>query len=273
MAQQAAWAMGQPGMEDELLALEADTAAYYGRLGKARGLSHQAVASAERAKEQETAASYKSDAALREALFGNIAEARQQAAAALQVSKGRDVQFLAVLAAALVGDESRARSLADDLSRRFPEDTVVQFNYLPTLHAEIALSHSDSSAALDALRAAMPYELGSLGSFAFTIALYPIYARGEAYITAHQGKSAAEEFQKILDHRGVVFNEPIGPLAHLQNRESLCHARRHGRGQGCPSGKTPTLTSPHSSPPRQSTRSCISLSQALVGRLGEPITG
>jgi eukaryotic-like serine/threonine-protein kinase len=212
MAQQATWAAGKPGIEDVLLALEADTAAYSGRLGEAREFSQRAMASAERAEEKEVAASYEAEAALWEALFGNAAEARQRAAAALALSTGRDVQYGAALATALAGNAARAQALADDLGKRFPENTVVQFNYLPTLHAQIALSRNDTSKAIEALQAAGPYELGNVGSFS----LYPVSVRGEAYLAAHQGREAAAEFQKILDHRGIVVNEPIGALAHLQ---------------------------------------------------------
>ena len=182
MAQQVAWAAGKPGVEDMLLYDEADTAAYSGRLGKARELSRRAVASAERAKDKETAAGYEVEAALREVLFGNAAEARQRAAAALALSNGRDVQYGAALALALAEDAARAQALADDLAKRFPEDTLVQFNYLPTIHAQLALSRNDSSRAIEALQAAAPYELGIPGSSAFSPALYPVYVRGEAYL-------------------------------------------------------------------------------------------
>lgn len=214
MAKQVAWSAGKPGIEEVLLAYEADTAAYSGRLGKAREFSRRAVASAERAEKKETAAGYEAEAALREAFFGNATEARQRAAAALALSAGRDVQYGAALA--LAGDASRVQALADDLGKQFPEDTVVLFNYLPTIHAQLALSRNDSSKVIEALRAAAPYELGSpISGGAFSPALYPVYVRGEAYLAGHQGSEAAAEFQKILDHRGVVLNEPIGALAHL----------------------------------------------------------
>jgi tetratricopeptide (TPR) repeat protein len=107
--------------------------------------------------------------------------------------------------------------LADDLAKRYPEDTVVQFNYLPTLRARLALGHSNPQAALDILRVSAPYELGLPAvTFYNWPNLYPVYVRGEAYLAAHQGREAAAEFQKILDHRGIVLNEPIGALAHLQ---------------------------------------------------------
>src|SRR6266481_5390547 len=128
MAQQVAWSAGKPGVEDALLGGEANTAAYSGRLAKARELSRRAVTSAERAEEKENAAGNEAEAALREALFGNAAEARQRAAAALALSTGRDVQLYVALALAFAGDAARAQALADDLAKRFPEDTIVQFN-------------------------------------------------------------------------------------------------------------------------------------------------
>jgi hypothetical protein len=215
MAQQVAWAAGKAGVEDVLLYFEAATAAYAGLIGKAREFSRRAVASAERAEEKETAAEYEADAALREALFANAAEARQRAAQALALSTGRDVQYEAELALAMAGDAPRAQALADDLAKRFPEDAIVEFNYLPTIHAQLALTRTDSSEAIEALQAAASYDLGRPGISPFLLTLYPVYVRGEAYLAARQGSEAAVEFQKILDHPGVVVNEPIGALAHL----------------------------------------------------------
>jgi eukaryotic-like serine/threonine-protein kinase len=216
MAQQVARSADTPGAEDELLALEADTSAFSGRLRDAREFSRRAVDSAKRAEEKETAATYSALPNLREALFGNADEARRLGTLAVGRSAGRDVQYFAALAMAYAGDGGRARALADDLGKRFPEDTIVQFNYLPTLRAKSALSRGNASEAVDNLRAAAPYELGvSTATYVWT-GLYPVYVRGEAYLAAHQGKEAAAEFQKILDHRGIVVNEPIGALAHLQ---------------------------------------------------------
>jgi tetratricopeptide (TPR) repeat protein/predicted Ser/Thr protein kinase len=212
MAQQVAWSAGKPGLEGLLLGYEADTAAYFGRLGSARELSRRAAASAKQAERTETAAGYEAGSALREALFGDAGEAKRRATSALGSSKGRDVQYEAALALVLAGDMARALALADDLGKRFPEDTIVQFNYLPTLHAGLALSGNEASKTILILRAAAPYELGEVGA----TSLCPVFVRGEAYLAAHRGNEAAAEFQKILDHRGVVFNEPIGALAHLQ---------------------------------------------------------
>jgi tetratricopeptide (TPR) repeat protein len=198
-------------LEGWFLGKEADTAAYSGRLEKARAYYSQAVASAERAGEKEGAADYEATVALTEALFGNAEEARHRAASALRFSKGRDVQNGAALAQALTGEASRAQALADDLDKRFPEDTIVRFNYLPTVQARIALSHNDAPKSVEALETATPYELGDVG----TGRLYPVYVRGLAYLTSHHGTEAAAEFQKIIDHRGIVLNSPVGALAHL----------------------------------------------------------
>jgi hypothetical protein len=216
MAQQVAWSAGKPGVEDQFLANEANTEAYFGRLGKARELSLRAVASAKRAGEKETAALYEVDAALRDAFFGEPAEARERAEAALGLSRGRDVQAGAALALALDGDVSQAQIrvgwLADDLLKRFPEDTVAQFEQLPTIRAQLALNSDYPSKAIADLQGAAPYELGATSGIG---GLYPAYVRGQAYLAMHQGSEAAAEFQKILDHRGVVLNAPIGALAHL----------------------------------------------------------
>jgi len=218
MAQQVAWAAGKRGSEDVLLGNEADTAAYFGQVGKARELSRQAHSSATQSQQRETAALHEAAAAVREGLFGNADEARKWAATTKQLRNSRDVQYGALLALALTGDlsqgETRLEQLADDFARRFPEDTLVEFNYLPTLRAQMAIDHHDPSKAIELLQAAAPYELG-VSPASFT-ALYPIYVRGEAYLSLHQGSQAATEFQKILDHRGIVWNEPIGALAHWQ---------------------------------------------------------
>jgi hypothetical protein len=256
MAQQVSWASGKPGKENVMLYLQASTAAYSGKLAAAREFSRQAATSADRAGEKEVEAGCEAAAALWEAFYGNATEARQHAAATLAKSNGRDAQYAAALALAVIGDSARAQALAEDLQKRFPDDTVVRFNYLPTLHAQLFLNapdrspdrlpeHSsdrspDSSSerspdrsperspdrsperssenaakAVQALAAAAPYELGIPGNTTFWTNLYPVYVRGQAFLAAHQGAQAAAEFQKILDWRGVVANEPIGALAHL----------------------------------------------------------
>jgi tetratricopeptide (TPR) repeat protein len=215
MAQQESWAAGNPGVEDVLLASEADTAAFLGRLGKSRDLCRRAVVSAQHAGGKEAAASYEAHAAMREALFGNAAEARKRATAALKLSTSLEVQYGVALSLAFAGNASRAQTLADNLGTHFTQNTLVQFNYLPTLRAQLALSRynlAGSSKAIEALQPATPYELGAAG---YTPALYPVYVRAEAYLAAHEALKAAAEFQKILDHPGIVVNDPIGALAHL----------------------------------------------------------
>jgi eukaryotic-like serine/threonine-protein kinase len=216
MAEQVTWAAGKPGRREVMiLPVEAGTAAYYGQLGKARAFFNEGVATTKRAGRKETAASYEAGAALTEALFGNATAARHGVAVALRISADQSVQYEAALALALIRDTARAQALADDLAKRFPEGTIVQFNYLPTLHAQLALDDGDASKAIEFLQSATPYEQG-VGSLRNNSSGYPIYVRGEAYLEAHRGSEAAAEFQKILDHSGIVLNLPIGALAHLQ---------------------------------------------------------
>ncbi len=216
MAKQVTVSTGQSGVEEFLLALEADTAAYSGHLKDARQFSQGAIDSAERQEEKETATSFLAASALREAWLGNALEARRRATMALAQSEARDVKYFAALAFAYGGDDTQARALTTELSNRFPEDTLVQFNYLPTLRAKLAINSGNTSEALESLRAAAPYELGWSTYSAYNWgSMYPIYVRGETYLAAHQGAEAAAEFQKILDHRGVVVNQTIGALAHL----------------------------------------------------------
>jgi tetratricopeptide (TPR) repeat protein len=138
--------------------------------------------------------------------------------AALELSKDREVEYGAAFALARSGDFSQAQALANDLERQFPEDTSIRFSYLPTLHARFALNHGDSSKAIELLQVAIPHELGAPRSSIHALfgALYPAYVRGEAYLAENRGAEAVAEFQKILDHRGIVVSDPIGALAHLQ---------------------------------------------------------
>ncbi len=208
MARQVTLSAGKPGAEHRLLGLEADTAAYFGRLRAAREFTSRAVDSAQRQQETGSAATYSASAALREALFGNLDEARRLAAVAR--STEREVQSDAALALAYAGDDKRAQALADDLNKRFPEDTVIQFVGLPAIRARLAVNKRSYFEAIGDLRPGMPYESSVNGQ------MLPAYVRGEAYLAAHQGSEAAAEFQKILDHPGVVINSPIGAIAHLQ---------------------------------------------------------
>jgi tetratricopeptide (TPR) repeat protein len=215
MARQVAWTAGKKGSEDVLLGFEAGRSLYSGQLAKAREHSRRAVASAEEAKEKERAAGHEADAALYEALFGNRLEARRLAASALQRSGGRDVQYAAALALAMAADSAKSQSLADDLVRFFPEDTIVRLNYLPTLRAQLALNHNDAANAIEMLRVASPYELMTPANPALSLELYPVFVRGQAYLQAHEGSEAAAEFQKILNHSGLVNFAPTGALAYL----------------------------------------------------------
>jgi DNA-binding winged helix-turn-helix (wHTH) protein/Flp pilus assembly protein TadD len=218
MARQVAAAAGKTGEEDLLLALNADTAAYFGHLRRARELSRQASNSARRAGENEASATYENVAALREGLFGNADKAREQIRVATPLpSGGGDPYYGFALALAYAGNANGVQRSVEDFNKRIPEDTTVQFNYLPTLRAKLALMHSNPQQALNDLELAAPYELGTpaIGFYNWPN-LYSVYVRGEAYLAAHGGSEAAAEFQKILDHRGIVLNEPIGVLAHLQ---------------------------------------------------------
>jgi eukaryotic-like serine/threonine-protein kinase len=150
---------------------------------------------------------------LYEALFGNAVEARKFAAAALVLSSGRDVQSVAALASAFAGDTARAETLAADLEKRFPEDTLQNFNILPAIRGAAQIRRGNLSQAIEILQSATQYELGADSDSG--LSLYGVYVRGEAYLAAHQGGAAEAEFQKILDHLGIVLNNPIGALAHL----------------------------------------------------------
>ena len=216
MARQIAKTTGLPGVEDQILSLEADTAAYSGRLKDARELSRRAMDAAERVGEKDPPAMYLATSGLREAWLGNADEARRRVASALKRSESRDVLYFAALAFAYSREDARALALADDLYKRFPEDTIVQLNYLPTLRAKLALNKGIASGAIESLRTAVPYELGVSTNCPFNwSAMYPVFVRGEANLAAHQGSEAAAEFQKILDHPGIVLNQPIHALAHL----------------------------------------------------------
>ena len=214
MAREAASVMGKPGVEDRMLFYESQSAAYAGQFAKARRLTQRAAESAQSEGQKETAAAYEAEAAVREALVNNVFQATQRAAKALELSNGKDITALAAIALARSGEVAQAGRLASDLAKRYPEDTVVQFDYLPMIRAYIELHSGRASNAIAALDPAAPYELGrAFPSLNFN--LYPIYVRGEAYLAAHQGAAAAAEFQKILDHPGLVVNEPIGALSHL----------------------------------------------------------
>jgi tetratricopeptide (TPR) repeat protein len=218
MEREAALSQGKPGAEDWLSHSEALVLARSGQLQLARRMSRRAVDSAQQAGQRERAAVYETGVAVWEAVYGNAPAARRIAMAALELSKGRDVEYGAAYALALSGDSFRSQALANDLERRFPEDSSVRFSYVPALRGLFALNQGDPSKAIDLLQAAVPYDLAQtgIGFFGFFGNLYPAYLRGEAYLAAHQVAEATAEFQKILDHRGIVLADPVGVLARLQ---------------------------------------------------------
>jgi len=216
MAEQQQWFAGQPKVEHFGLSLASDTQAYAGHLGKARELTKWCVDSAIRADSKENGAIWQENAALREAAFGNPAEAKQAAAQALKLAPtSQGVEVEAALAFAMAGDAARAESLAQDLNKRFPLDTQTQSLWLLGIRAQLALDRKNPPDALNGLQATAPIELGQIMFVANLSCLYPTYVRGEAYLAAGQGNAAAAEFQKILDHRGIVWNCWTGALAHL----------------------------------------------------------
>ena len=218
MRQAANLGQGKFGAEDLISDHEALVLAYFGQLQQARRMSRRAEELAQQAGHPEEAAVFEAGAALREGFFGNAQAARQHASTAIELSKDREVAYGAAFALVLAGDARRSEKLATDLQRRFPEDTSVRFSYLPALRARLALHHREPATAVELLQASVPYELGAPNSsmHGFFGALYPAYVRGEAYLAAHKGAEAAAEFQKILDHRGIVISDPIGALARLQ---------------------------------------------------------
>jgi tetratricopeptide (TPR) repeat protein len=224
MGEQAIWLEGKSDFENEGLGLESDTEAYSGQLFKARELTKRAVDSAVHSDNKEGGALWEGSAALREAAFGNASEARQDASDAMKLAPtSRGVQIEATLALAIIGDVmqgdvARAETLAQDLAKRFPLDTQMQSLWLPAIRAQLALDRRNPAAAVALLplgtRAAR-IELGAIPFLSNVSCLQSPYMRGQAYLAAGQGNSAAIEFQKILDHKGIVWNCTTGALAHL----------------------------------------------------------
>ena len=216
MAEQQQWFADKPDYENSGLALASDTEAYAGHLTQARELTRRAVDSAIRADNKENGAIYLANAALQHAAYGDTAEARQSAAEALKLapaSQGAEAE--AALAFAMAGDTARAESSAHDLAKRFPLDTQMQSLWLPAIQVQLALDRKNPAVALNALPAASPIELGQITFGNNVSCLYPTYIRGQAYLAAGQGTAAAAEFQKIIDHSGIVWNCWTGALAHL----------------------------------------------------------
>ena len=214
MAQLVSAAMGKPGAEDLLLAAQADTEGWHGKLKNAHELTRRAMDSAQHNDAKETAAGYQAEAALREVESGNREQARAEANAALKLAPNRDVRAMAALALARAGDTAGAEKLAAELDKTFPLDTLVQRYWLPTIRAAVALGRKDPNRAIEQLKVVSTIELGE-PTADLTVFLCPVYLRGEAYLMLQDGNRAAAEFQKFIDHRGVVMNFPWGALARL----------------------------------------------------------
>ena len=213
MAQKTAAGMGKPGIEDALLALQADTDGWYGRYKMARKVTQHAMDSAERNDAKETAAVYQVSAALREAAAGNWQQARFSALAALKVSQSREVKAMTALALALARDAATSEKLAGELDKVRPSDTMVQRYWLPTIRAAVALERKDSNRALEILNGMESLELADAAGM--NVHLPSVYVRGQAYLMRGDGKAAAAEFRKFIDHYGLVVNFPWGALARL----------------------------------------------------------
>jgi tetratricopeptide (TPR) repeat protein len=206
-------AAGKPDAEELMLYADSDTQAWYGKLKNARELTQRAMGSAEHHDAKETAASYQAESALREAKIGNWEQARTDANAALKLATNRDVKAMAALALAGADDTAGAEKLAAELDKTFPLDTLVQRYWLPTVRAAVAMGRKDPNRAVELLKEATAVELGSPTNS--SAVLMPVHVRGEAYLALGDGNRAATEFQKFIDHRGLVNIFPWGALARL----------------------------------------------------------
>jgi Flp pilus assembly protein TadD len=216
MAEQAAWFEGRPELLHEILALEADTEAYAGHVAKARELTRHAIDAAVRSDNKESAAVWELLSAWREAAFGNLDEAKQEATAGLALaSESRDAMQLAALVLARIGESAKARATAQELAKRYPLHTMVQSYWLPTIQAQLALNAKDAAGAITQLRNATNFEYAFTVSNGNNSCLYSVYLRGEAYLAARQ-EGVAAEFQRIIDRPGLVWNCATGALAHLE---------------------------------------------------------
>jgi len=213
--------------------LQAMTLTHAGKLQLAQTMWLHAIELALQAKDRERSATYQIGGALSEAQAGNGAAAYERAKAALEESRARDVVYGAACAMALAGKVAEAQKLSLELDKRFPEDTNAQYYELPVLRALIALDQQKPERALEALEAARPYDLAAAGPvFGYRIGgMYPVYVRGLAYLAGHRPAEAAEEFQKVLDHRGVTLADPIGALAHLQLARAMVAAKEMGKAR------------------------------------------
>jgi eukaryotic-like serine/threonine-protein kinase len=215
MERQVAWAAGRPGEEDQMLNTDADTQAYYGRMVKARDLARRAADAALRADAKETAAQWFAFQAIREVEVGNASVARQTAGRALALAPGRDVKVLSALALARAGESTQSKALMEALKKSELSNTFLKVYWFPVLEASMAMAQHAPDRALIALEPSQPFELGDPPPEGVAT-LHPAYLRGLAYLAEKNGPAAAGEFQKLLDHPGIVQNFLLGSLAHLQ---------------------------------------------------------
>jgi len=209
MQEQVAWAEGKAEAADALARLESLSEAYHGRLATSLRLSRHAEELVIRADRKEAAADSQLDAGLRQALFGNLAQEHEFVQKALTTASGRDERVLASVTLALTHNADEAGKLADKINQDYSSDTLVQGYWLPTIRAAVELQRHNPQRAIEFLEAALPYELGADGQ------MLPVFVRGEAYLQLKRGSDAAREFQKIIDHPGIVVNSPTGALARL----------------------------------------------------------
>ncbi len=232
MAAQQQWYAGKPAYENFGLALASDTELYEGRLRRAENLSRQAARAALRDDNKETAGTWRLNTALGTAAVGNSPEAQRIAAEALELAPtGPGVEAEAALAFAMSGNTTQAEALAEKINLRFPRDTQMQSLWLPAIRAQIALDHKNAVAALDYLQnTGPPLEFGQIMFINNISCLYPTYIHGQAFLAAQQGEAAAAEFQKILDHSGIVWNCWTGALAHLGLAQANSLQARNSQG-------------------------------------------
>ncbi len=206
--------------QSQLLLEQAKTEAYYGRFQKARDFSRAAAAAMVNEGDKESAASCLAEASIREAEAGFVSQAHSYLAQAEKMTEGKEVQVLAALVRVQIGELKQAQKLSDELDIKYPQDTFVQKYWLPVIRAALDLHQGKGPKAIDDLEPAKAFELGMPSS----LTLYPIYVRGQAYLAIGDASKAAGEFQKFIDHPGIVLNSPLGPVARLGR------ARAYARG-------------------------------------------
>jgi len=243
LAEQEQWFVSKPDYEHYGRALASDAEAYAGHVSKAQELTKQAVDSALRVDNKENGAIWQAISAQWEASYGNPAAARRSAAAALKLAPAsRGVKSEAALAFALAGDSVRAESLAQDLKKSLPLDTQMQSLWLPAIQAQVALNRKDPASALNVPLAPSPLELGAIQFVNNASCLYPVYIRGQAYLADGQGTAAAAEFQKVLDHSGIVWNCWTGALARLGVARANALQSRTSQGADADAARVRAIT-------------------------------